>query len=97
MSDPNRTAIAVTVLAEDLAARKLRLAWPLVPRGLPHIAATAQWSRVSGVALVQTRRLAEVLFAHRLVHEDGTVDPEALRVVHHLAAETLRGTKGSRR
>jgi hypothetical protein len=97
MSDPQRVATAVTLLGHCEAARRLVLSWPLVPAGLSRRKALVEWSRVSGVALAETQRLAEVLFAHALVREDRTVDAEATRVVQHVAAEQLRGAGRTRR
>lgn len=97
MSDPARTAIAVTLLATDEPARRLVLAWALVPPGLRGARLLVAWSRLAAVPRLQTERLAHGLFAHQIVHEDRTVDPEALRVVQHVAAETLRSTQRGRR
>lgn len=96
MSDPTRTAIAVSVLARDEAARALVLSWSLVDPALEDRALLVAWSRVSGVAVRVVERLAPVLLGHGLVKQGGIVDPEALRVCQHVAANYLRSTGGKR-
>jgi len=97
VTDPSRTATAVAVLAEDPDARRLVVAWPLVEAGLTDTALLVAWSRVSAVPLSRVRRLGEVLVRHGICRPDRTVDPEATRVVQHLAAEVLRTKNRSRR
>lgn len=93
MTDPARTAVAVTFLAEDTDARRLVLAWPTIPRDLEGAALARIWGRAAGVPASRTVRLGELLLRHELVRPDGSVDPEALRVIQHVAAETLRTAK----
>ena len=93
MSDASRAAVAVTFLADDEDARRAVLSWPLVPPGLSERGAISAWSRISGVPLTRMRRLADTLRRHELCREDRTVDPEASRVIQHVAAEALRTTK----
>jgi hypothetical protein len=91
MSDAaNRTAIAVSYLASDEVARRMCLAWPLVPRELKDRALLAEWARIAGVSFSVAERTAYVLRKHLLVLEDRTVDVEASRVITHVAAATLR-------
>ena len=93
MSDASRAATAVTFLAEDEEARRAVLSWPLVPRGLSERALLSAWTRASGVPRSRLRRLSDALRGHGICRDDGTVDPEAIRVVQHLAAEQLRTSK----
>ncbi len=93
MSDPSRAAIAVTFLAEDADARRAVLSWTLLPPGLSERALLATWSRASGVPRSRLRRIADTLRGHGICRDDGTVDPEATRVIQHVAAEALRGPK----
>lgn len=97
MADPSRTSVAVTLLLDDAEARRLIVSWPLVPPHLDGAAMVHAWSRRSGVALTRTIRLAEVLIAHGLCAPDRTVDPEAERVVAHVAAQALRATGRKKR
>lgn len=92
MTGASRTATAVTFLAEDDEARRLVVSWPLVPTELRDAAMLHAWSAASGVPLSRVQRLAQVLLRHELCRADGTVDPEALRVIQHVAAELLRST-----
>lgn len=94
MSDPARTAVAVSVLAKSEPARLLVHSWPLVRPTLTGRAMYAEWARASGLALRQAERLGAVLLAHQLCRADRTVDPEATRVVNHVAASYLRATGG---
>ncbi|MCG3134751.1 MAG: hypothetical protein HMLKMBBP_02112 [Planctomycetes bacterium] len=94
MSDPARTAVAVSVLAKSEPARMLVLAWPLVGPSLAARALLTEWARLSGLPVRQVERLGAVLRAHQLCREDRTVDPEATRVVNHVAAAYLRATGG---
>jgi hypothetical protein len=96
VTDASRTAVAVSVLARDEAARLLVLSWPLVPWQARDRELLLAWSRVSGVPLHQVERLFPVLTTHGLCREDRTADPEALRVCHHIAANYLRSTGGKR-
>ncbi|MCE9636449.1 MAG: hypothetical protein K8T90_12155 [Planctomycetes bacterium] len=96
MTDAARTAVAVSILAKDESARLLVLSWGLVEAALVDREALLAWSRVSGVAVRQVERIAPVLLAHGLCKQDRTVDPEALRVCQHVAANYLRSTGGKR-
>ncbi len=93
MTDPARTAIAVMFLANDEEARRATLSWPLVPTGLSDRALVTAWSHASGVPKTRLRRLSVTLRRHGICRDDRTVDPEATRVIQHVAAETLRATK----
>lgn len=96
MSDPTRTATAVTLLAGDEIARRMVLAWPLVGRELRDRALLVAWSKAAAVPLSELMRRADALRRHGLCRDDGIVDPEALRVVQHVAAQALRA-QGARR
>jgi hypothetical protein len=91
-----RTAVAIAYLANDEPARRLVLAWPLLPKELKGRALLREWSRLAGVSLSIAERTTYVLTQHQLVRSDGTVDPEAMKVVTHLAATALR-SQGARR
>jgi len=93
MTDPARTAIAVLFLANDEDARRAAISWPLVPTGLSDRATVTAWSHASGVPRTRLRRLAVTLRRHGICREDRTLDPEAARVIQHVAAEALRGPK----
>ena len=93
MSAPSRAAIAVTFLADDAHARRAALSWPLLPEGLSERELLATWSRASGVPRSRLRRISDVLRGHGICRDDRTVDEEALRVIQHFAAESLRGTQ----
>lgn len=96
MSDANRTAVAVTLLFEDADARRLTLSWPLVEPHLRDTSLLVTWARVSGVPLSRVKRLSEVLLRHGLCREGRSIDPEALRVCQHFAAEQLRAGAAQR-
>jgi hypothetical protein len=90
VTDGNRTAVIVTLVSGDEHVRRLLVSWPLVPAGVSPRRSLVAWSRLSGVPLAHTERLARVLVGHGLVLDDRTVDPEAQRIVAHFAAATLR-------
>ncbi len=91
MSDANtRTAVAVSYLATDEVARRMCLAWPLVPPELEDRKLLAEWSRLAGVSFSVAERTAYVLRRHALVLPDRTVAAEAMQVCQHVAAATLR-------
>jgi len=90
VADTNRTAVAVTLLAGDEAARRLVLSWPLVAVELKDRAVLAEWAKVAGISFSLTERLSHALFRHQVCLPDRTVDAEALKVVTHIAAATLR-------
>lgn len=90
MSDPARVSVAVTFLADDPDARRLVLAWPTVEPGLRDSALTIAWVRASGVPASKVRRLGELLMRHQLVRDDRSIDPEAQKVIAHVAAQSLR-------
>ena len=94
MSDATRAAIAVTLLGDDAEARRLCLAWPSVDHKLTARALHLAWGRRAGVAASRVARIAPALLGQGLCREDGTVDPEATRVLQHVAAERLRGRPG---
>ena len=78
MTDPAaRVAVCVTVLADDPAARRMLVSWPLLPRELKDRALLREWARVAGVGFSVAERTAYVLERHGLVRADGTIDPEA--------------------
>lgn len=97
MTDSSRTATLTTLLADDPTLRKLVVSWPIVAPEFSGRVAIAEWSRVSGVARSRVERAAELLFRHQICRPDRTVDVEAVRIVSHYAAESLRGTQRGRR
>lgn len=97
MSAPERTTIAVTLLATDADARRLVLAWPQLDPALRERAALVAWGRMAGVPFSKVLRVAPVLLRQGLCREDRTVDPEATRVCQHLAAEALRSARRGQR
>jgi len=94
MSDANRTAVAVTLLAGDEAARRLVLSWPLVAKEMKDRAVIAEWAKVAGISFSLAERLSHALFRHQICLPDRSVDPEALKVCQHVAAATLRRAGG---
>ncbi len=96
MTDANRTAVAVTLLADDEQARRLVISWPLVPRELEGRRVLVEWSKVSGVPISAVERLSVPLARHQICNPDRTVDPEALRVIAHVAADSLRSGRSRR-
>lgn len=90
MTGANRTAVAVTFLANDEEARRMVLAWPLVDADLEDASALRAWARAAGVPASRARRIADVLLCHEICKADGSVDAEAIRVIEHVAAESLR-------
>lgn len=96
-ADPARTAAAVALLADDRDAQRMAISWHLVEPGLRDAAMRVAWARVSGVPLSVVSRRAAVLIGHGICREDRTVEPEADRVLQHLAAERLRAAQRSRR
>ncbi len=98
MTDSTRTATLTTLLADDAALRRLVVSWALVTANAESRAALAEWSRVTGVPRSKVERDAVVLFRHGICRPDHTVDAEALRIVAHFAAESLRAAqRGVRR
>ncbi len=93
MSDPVRTAVLTTLLHGDESARRLLVSWPAVSGHPSEHATLAEWARAAGVPRTLARRLADMLFSHAICRPDHSVDPEAVRIVQHVAAEQLRGGK----
>lgn len=90
MSDPaTRTALCVTLISDSPAARKLLVAWPAVDRSLRGRALYAAWGRAAGVAPSVVARVGHLLVVNRLVVDDGSLDPEAAKVIATLAAQAL--------
>lgn len=90
MDDPNRTAVLIELLARDADARKAVVSWPLVSRRLKGRNRLQRWARCSGLSVSRIESLKDMLFEHRICLPDRTVDPEALRIIAHVAAETMR-------
>ena len=88
--DALRTAVLVELLAGNPDARRATVSWSLVPRRLRDAAMVSAWSKCSGLPRSQLELVAEMLLQHKVCLPDRTVDPEALRIIQHLAAETLR-------
>lgn len=82
-------AVAV-VLLTDPEARRAVVSWPLVPPGLKGRRRIEAWARVSGLPPHHLETISEMLLAHEICREDRSIDPDALRVIQHFAAETLR-------
>lgn len=84
----------VEILAHSPDARRAAVSWPLVPAGGDRRRMLKAWSRVSGLSIARVDAIGDMLFAHRVCLPDRTVDPDALRVIEHLAAEVLRKRSG---
>jgi hypothetical protein len=98
MSDPAaRVAVCVTLLGDDPAARRMLISWPLLPTALTDRARLREWARLSGVAVSVAARTAVVLERHGLVLPGGQIDPEAAKVLAHIAATELRSTRRTTR
>lgn len=76
------------VLLRNEAAASLALAWPRVGAvpGMSESDLVRAWSRVSGVALFETRRLAPVLLGAKICLDGGAIDPRAQAVAGNLVA-----------
>lgn len=99
MSDPTRTA-TLTALLDSSEVRRMVVAWELVGGDPERPSALIEWSRASGVPYSAAKRIAIVLLRHGIcrLHPETrakTTDPEALRIVAHHAAASLR-TPGRR-
>ena len=90
MEDPDRMAVLIELLARDPDARKAVISWPLVSRRLKGRSILTRWSRCSGLSYSRIESLKDMLFEHMVCLPDRTVDPAALRVIAHIAAETMR-------
>ena len=97
MSDPTRTATAVTFLVADRGAQRMALSWPLLDPDLVGTALLRTWAQAAGVPVSHARRLARVLRTHEICRDDHTLCPEASRVLQHVAAEALRSAKRAKR
>lgn len=89
--DALRTAVLVELLADNPNARRAVVSWPLVPkaaRSRPRL--LEAWAKCSGLDVDDVDAIADMLFSHAVCLPDRTVDPEALRIIQHLAADTLR-------
>jgi hypothetical protein len=90
VDDQHRAAVLIDLLARDADARKAALSWPLVSRRLKGRAALTRWARCAGLSYTRIESLKDMLFEHRICLPDRTVDEEALRVIAHVAADTMR-------
>ncbi len=97
MGETNRTATAVAFLVADMVAQRLALSWPLVDGRSEERAVLRAWAQAAGVPRSDTRRVGRALRLHGICRDDGTVCPEAERVLQHEAAEALRGSPRRRR
>lgn len=98
MTDPAaRVAICVTLLADDTAARRMLVSWPLLSPDLKDRARLREWSRLAGVSFSVAERTSYVLERHHLVLDGGQIDPEAAKVLAHIAAAELRTTRRTTR
>lgn len=97
MSDASAMALVVTLLARDADARRLVASWPNVPMDIESAQLAETWGETADVSETKTRRVGVMLLRNGICREDRTVHPEAVRVVHHIAAETLRDLPGTRR
>lgn len=97
-SEPiDRTAIVVTLLSDDAAARRLVLAWPHLPRKSKDEAERLRtWAALAGVSVSDAHRTHEALRVHGICRPDGAVDPAALKLIEHVAVNYLRSTGGKR-
>jgi hypothetical protein len=87
---------ALVFLCDDLAAQKLAVAWPLVPRsylkrrdGTIGAATIARWADLSGVNENVTRRIGAVLRAHGICRDDGTTEKLALDFISSQAMAAI--------
>lgn len=94
MDAKTRTAVLVELLARNADARAAVVSWPLVRGAGAGPAAIADWSRCSGIPRGRLVPVAQMLFRHAVCLPDRTVDPEALKIVEHVAAATLRRLRG---
>jgi hypothetical protein len=86
---------ALVYLRDNPAAQRLVVAWGLVaPRTGPARSLVARWAALADVPPHVAARLAPVLRAHQLVHDDGTVDPLAEQFI---ASQVMSSMKGVRR
>lgn len=90
MAAPARTLVLVELLAGDADARRAAISWPLVPPGLRGLALLRSWAHCSGIPMARLDSRADMLQRHGICRPDRTVEPEALRVIEHLAADTMR-------
>lgn len=76
------------MLLRNRDAASLALAWPRVGAvpGMSESELVRAWSRVSGVAMFETRRLAPVLLGAQICLDGGAVDPKAQAVAANLVA-----------
>lgn len=87
---PERAAVIIEMLAGDAEARRAAVSWPLVPKDLKGAKRLSAWSKASGISRSRLDRISDMLMAHGICREDRTLDPEAVPVLEHLAAEVLR-------
>lgn len=94
----DRTAVVVTLLADDAAARRLVLAWPLLPkRSKGEAERLGAWASLAGVSVSDAQRVHEALRGHGICLPDGNVDPAAVKLIEHVTANWLRSTGGGKR
>ena len=93
VQDPRlvRTATLIELLSDDAVARRLVLSWHLVDHAAPSAQVVRDWAEVAGLGVGDVQRCGRMLGAHEICRGDGTVDPEALRIIGHGAARSTRG------
>ena len=80
----------VELLAGNAEARRAVVSWPLVPPRAAGARMLEAWAKCSGIDVDVLESIADMLFSHSVCGPDRTVDPEALRIIQHIAADTLR-------
>ena len=75
-------------------AQRVALSWPLLTLAERDAMDCASWAQLAGTSLAVVRRLAPMLMAHDICHDDGTVDPMA---ENWIGAEIQRAMKWGKR
>jgi hypothetical protein len=96
-ADASRTATVTTLLHDHPVAQKLVVCWAIISGSPADSSTVIEWAAVAGVPRSTATRVAVMLFRNGICRADHTVDPAALRVVQHQAAERLRSSSRRQR
>jgi hypothetical protein len=95
--DPSLKPYSVRALRRNLVFQRLIEAWPTVDHEGSNEKVMQDWSRMSGVRLLQVREAWDRMFRNGWVRPDGTVDPFVERYLTALAiAEMPRDARPTR-
>lgn len=86
----DRRALVMMEFLVDDDARRVALSWPLIPPEMRGLKMHRRWAALAGVNLGRLELLAKMLQGHKICLPNRTLDPEAVKVLEHMAATAFR-------